>query len=165
MPPAFQWARLKADVQCALRKGAWYRILKLTSTEVVLDVRGKPLSVPRGQLQLSSEPALRWSVVPSPKHTARFPATWGASYAVCPNCRDREARGPPRQHALPAVQWVLRDRLERIEPRRGVADGDAGRRVLLGENGERVTRRRRGTRCGGLEHISRARCVDHQIAE
>src|SRR5438876_298033 len=89
MPPAFQWARLKADVQCALRKGAWYRILKLTSTEVVLDVRGKPLSVPRGQLQLSSEPALRWSVVPSPKQTARFPATWGASYAVCPNCRDR----------------------------------------------------------------------------
>src|SRR5436190_13248933 len=89
MPPAFQWARLKADVKCALRKGAWYRILKLTSTEVVLDVRGKPLSVPRGQLQLSSEPALRWSVVPSPKQTARFPATWGASYAVCPNCRDR----------------------------------------------------------------------------
>src|SRR3989442_1785258 len=42
---------LKADVKCALRKGAWYRILKLTSTEVVLDVRGKPLSVPRGQLQ------------------------------------------------------------------------------------------------------------------
>src|SRR5256884_3182147 len=73
----------------ALRKGAWYRILKLTSTEVVLDVRGKPLSAPRGQLQLSSEPALRWSVVPSPKHTARFPATWGASYAVFPNCRDR----------------------------------------------------------------------------
>jgi len=89
MPPAFQWARLKADVKCALRKGAWYRILKLTSTEVVLDVRGKPLSVARGQVQLSSEPALRWSVVPSPKHTARFPATWGASYAVCPNCRDR----------------------------------------------------------------------------
>src|SRR2546426_4087435 len=41
MPPAFQWARLKADVKCALRKGAWYRILKLTSTEGVLDVRGR----------------------------------------------------------------------------------------------------------------------------
>ena len=89
MPAAFQWARLKADVKLALRKGAWYRILKLTSSDVVLDVKGKPVSVPRGQLQLSSEPALRWSVVPSPKHTARFPATWGPSYAVCPNCRDR----------------------------------------------------------------------------
>ncbi len=89
MPAAFQWARLKADVKCALRKGAWYRILKLTPTEVVLDVKGKPVPMPRGQLQLSSEPALRWSVVPSPKQTARFPATWGSSYAVCPNCRDR----------------------------------------------------------------------------
>src|SRR5947208_16190694 len=89
MPAAFQWARLKADVKCALRKGAWYRILKLTPTEVLLDVKGKPVPMPRGQLQLSSEPALRWSVVPSPKHTARFPATWGPSYAVCPNWRHR----------------------------------------------------------------------------
>src|SRR5436305_1682502 len=76
-----------------------------------------------------------------------------------------EARGPPRQHALPAVQWVLRDRLERIEPRCRVAYRDAGRRVLLGENGERITGRRLGARCGGLEHIPRARRVDHQIAE
>src|SRR2546425_11367366 len=92
MPAAFQWARLKADVKCALRKGAWYRILKLTSSEVVLDVKGKPLSVPRGQLQLSSEPALCWSVVPSPKHTARFPATWGArseERRVGKECRSR----------------------------------------------------------------------------
>src|SRR6266571_555984 len=128
MPPAFQWARLKADVQCALRKGAWYRILKLTSIEVVLDVRGKPLSVPRGQLQLSSEPALRWSVVPSPKHTARFPATWGASYAVCPNCRDRaKLEGHPasmrcqRCNGSFEIAWN--------ESSRGVAERDASRVV------------------------------------
>ena len=59
MPRAFQWARLKADVKCALRKGAWYRILKLTPTDAVLDVKGKPLAVARGHLQLSPEPALR----------------------------------------------------------------------------------------------------------
>src|SRR2546422_2329479 len=40
MPPAFQWARLKANIKCALRKGAWYRILKLTSADAVLDVKG-----------------------------------------------------------------------------------------------------------------------------
>src|SRR5260370_16607483 len=97
MPGAFQWARLKADVKCALRKGAWYRILKLTSTEVVLDVRGKPLSVPRGQLQLSSEPALRWSVVPSPKHTARFPPPWRPTHAASPTSPDR-----PHLHSTPA---------------------------------------------------------------
>src|SRR5438046_10145062 len=77
MPPAFQWARLKADVKCALRKGAWYRILKLTSTEDVLDVRGKPLSVPRGQVQLSSEPALSWSVEPRTEHPGHCPAHAG----------------------------------------------------------------------------------------
>ncbi len=89
MPAAFQWARLKGDLKCALRQGAWYRILKLTPTEVVVEVKGKPVSVARGQLQLSPEPALRWSVVPSPKHAPRFPPAWGPRYAVCPNCRDR----------------------------------------------------------------------------
>jgi hypothetical protein len=88
MPAAFQWARLKADVKCTLRKGAWYRILKLTAADATVDVKGKPVAIPRGQLQLSPEPALRWSVVPSPKHP-RFPLAWGARYAVCPNCRDR----------------------------------------------------------------------------
>ena len=85
----FQWARLKANIKCALRKGAWYRILKLTSADAVLDVKGKPVPVPRGSLQLSPTPALRWTVVPSPKDAPRFPTTWGPSYGVCPNCRDR----------------------------------------------------------------------------
>lgn len=89
MPAAFRWARLKGDVKCALRQGAWYRILKLAPMEVVVDVKGKPVAVPRGQLQLSSEPALYWSVVPSPKQSPRYPTTWGSRYAVCPNCRDR----------------------------------------------------------------------------
>ena len=85
----FQWARLKADIKCALRKGAWYRILKLTPVEAVVDVKGKPVSVARGSLQLSPTPSLRWTVVPSPKDAPRFPSGWGANYAVCPNCRDR----------------------------------------------------------------------------
>lgn len=91
MSLAFHWARLKANVQCALRRGAWYRILKLTAAEAVLDVKGKPVSVSRGSLQLAPEPALRWTVVPSPKSSPRFPTAWGPRYAVCPNCRDRAA--------------------------------------------------------------------------
>lgn len=85
----FQWARLKANLKCALRKGAWYRILKLTGADAVLDVKGKPVTVPRGSVQLSPEPSLRWTVVPSPKDAPRFPTAWGSNYAVCPNCRDR----------------------------------------------------------------------------
>lgn len=87
--PAFQWARLNIDGPSHLRRGAWYRILKLTSTEATLNVKGAPVPVPRGQLQLSSVPALRWSVVPAPRGAPRFPSTWGPRYAVCPNCRDR----------------------------------------------------------------------------
>ncbi len=87
--PAFHWARLKIDAPTHLRRGAWYRIVKLTSTEATLNVKGAPVAVPRAQVQLASEPALRWSVVPAPRGAPRFPATWGPRYAVCPNCRDR----------------------------------------------------------------------------
>src|SRR5712691_3742130 len=85
----FQWARLQVDVDCPLRRGAWYRLLNLTSSEATVDVRGRPVPVPRAQLQLSVERALRWTVVPVPKNAPRLPPAWGPQYAVCPNCRDR----------------------------------------------------------------------------
>jgi len=92
----FQWARLKENVKTPLRRGAWYRVLKLTPTEATLDVKGKPVPLPRGELQLSPTPAVRWTVVPAPKNAPRFPATWGTKYAVCPNCRDRaQLEGQP----------------------------------------------------------------------
>ena len=87
--PAFQWARVQVDAALPLRRGAWYRILKLTSMEATLNVKGKPLPVPRGQLQLSAEPVLRWTVVPAPRSSPRFPQSWGEEYAVCPSCRER----------------------------------------------------------------------------
>jgi len=76
-------------VPLPLRRGAWYRIVKLTSMQATLNVKGTRIPVPRAQLQLSSEPALRWTVVPAPRGAPRFPSTWGPRYAVCPNCRDR----------------------------------------------------------------------------
>ena len=85
----FQWARLRTDVKCTLRRGAWYRIVKLSSTDAVVDVKGRPVSVPRGVVQLSITPGARWTVVPRPKDALRVPAAWGPKYAVCPNCRDR----------------------------------------------------------------------------
>jgi hypothetical protein len=87
--PAFQWARLQVAAPSPLRKGAWYRIVKLTSMEATLNVKGKTVSVPRAQLQLASEPVLQWTVVPAPRSAPRFPSTWGPQYAVCPSCRDR----------------------------------------------------------------------------
>ena len=87
--PAFQWARLQVSAPLPLRLGAWYRIVKLTASEATLNVKGKPLPVPRAHLQLSSEPTLCWTVVPSPRAAPRFPSSWGSQYAVCPGCRDR----------------------------------------------------------------------------
>lgn len=114
--PSFQWARLKELVKSPLRRGAWYRILKLTSTEATVDVKGKPVPVPRGQLQLAPTPALQWTVVSAPKNAPRFPAAWGTKYAVCPNCRDRaQLEGHPasmrchRCNGLFEVAWNAPD--------------------------------------------------------
>src|SRR5207245_2242773 len=80
--PACQWARLKANANHPLRRGAWYRILKLTASHAIVEVKGKPLPVPRGHLQLSPTPGLRWAVVAAPQNAPRFPSGWGQQYAV-----------------------------------------------------------------------------------
>ena len=92
-----QWARLRIDVNCALRRGAWYKIVKLGAQEATVEVKGKSVPVPRGQLEIVPAPRLSWTVVPAPRNAPRFPRAWGAHYAVCPNCRDRarlEGRPP-----------------------------------------------------------------------
>ncbi len=85
------WARLLVDENCHLRRGAWYRVLRLLVREVLLDVAGKPLTVPRSYVSLSLTPPSQWSVVPRPAAAARLPSGWEVGYAVCPNCRERAA--------------------------------------------------------------------------
>jgi hypothetical protein len=87
--PGNQWARVRIDAECRLRRGAWYRVSRLTPLEAVLDVNHQLVSIPRASLQLSSGAPQRWSVVPRPPNSSRLPATWGARYAVCPACRER----------------------------------------------------------------------------
>ncbi len=98
-----QWARLKDDVESPLRRGAWYRVVKLTATDAMVDVRGKPVPVARAHLQVSPAPGKQWTVVPVPKIAPRFPPSWGTKYAVCPNCRDRA-----RLQGQPASMRCLR---------------------------------------------------------
>ena len=87
--PNQQWARLKSDLDYKIRRGAWYRILKVGSLEAVLDVQGKPTPIPRPFLEIELRPPLQWSVVPRPRRATRIPANWGTVYGVCPNCRNR----------------------------------------------------------------------------
>ena len=36
--PELSWARLKTDLHLGLRRGAWYRVIRETDSQVILDV-------------------------------------------------------------------------------------------------------------------------------
>lgn len=104
---AGMWARLQADIDVNLRRGAWYRLLKIEGFDAVVDVNRKPVPVVRAFLQISTSPPRRWTVVATPTATATprtaraaraVPADMGSHYAVCPSCRDRvPLHGRPRR--------------------------------------------------------------------
>jgi hypothetical protein len=85
-----QWARLNANLNLRLRRGAWYRVLELRALEAVLDVHGGRVSVPRPFLEIVDTPPRRWTIVEEPRDALRVPADWGGRYAVCPSCRERQ---------------------------------------------------------------------------
>jgi hypothetical protein len=87
--PANQWARLDADIESPLRRGAWYPVSRVSATEVVVDINRRPTAVPRQFLSLHPQPPTSWTVVRRPRGAFRMPASWGDTYAVCPNCRER----------------------------------------------------------------------------
>jgi hypothetical protein len=84
-----QWARWRFAEPGRLRRGAWYRVARLTPAEAVLDVNGTLTPFPRPSLEILSTPPTRWTIVARPAHSARLPMSWGARYGVCPNCRAR----------------------------------------------------------------------------
>lgn len=91
------WARLQADLNCNLRRGAWYRLLKIEGLAAVVDVNRQPVPVVRAFLEISHSPPRRWTVVPRPRNVPPpLRVDVGAQYAVCPSCRDRvPLRGRP----------------------------------------------------------------------
>lgn len=96
---AMQWGRLAVDTNVRLRRGAWYRVLKLDSLEAIIEVNRQPRAVPRFALQLSRTPPQRWTVVPTPRTAGPHGRRFGERYAVCPSCRERSPI--PRR-------WLLR---------------------------------------------------------
>jgi len=87
--PGLRWGRLQLDVDCKLRRGAWYRVVDVQGMEVVVDVNQRPLQVPRYVIEVVSTPPKRWTVVPMPRPNPRVPKEFTPRYAVCPNCRER----------------------------------------------------------------------------
>jgi len=93
-----QWGRLQADVDCSLRRGAWYRVTALGGLDAIVEVGRKPHAVPSYLLKIVSAPPRQWTVVPRPARALSMPREW-TRYAVCPSCRERAAlpaRGRPR---------------------------------------------------------------------
>ena len=86
---AAQWARLEADIESPLRRGAWYPVTRVSATEIVVDVNRRPTAVLRKHMVLHAKPPSAWTVVPRPQGAIRMPTSWGDTYAVCPNCRER----------------------------------------------------------------------------
>jgi len=84
-----QWARVRPEQGAHLRQGAWYRVVRLTPVEAVLDINGTPTAVPRPSLQIVPTPPSNWTVVARPRNSSRLPLSWGPRYGVCPNCRER----------------------------------------------------------------------------
>jgi hypothetical protein len=84
-----QWARPRADVNRGLRRGAWYRVLDVTSQTVTIDVNHTAQTVPREGVEIVTTPPQRWSVVSRPSDAVRVPVDWGDWYALCPTCRNR----------------------------------------------------------------------------
>jgi hypothetical protein len=73
---AWKWARVRGDVNCRLRRGAWYRVLALTTDDVVLDVHHEPHPVQRAMVRLVPSRPARWSVVSRPADAIQLPIDW-----------------------------------------------------------------------------------------
>lgn len=106
---AVQWARLQSEVNCSLRRGAWYRVADVTDAEAQLDVNRRRVSVPRAALKIVSNPPTTWSVVTRPRDAKSVPTMWGDKYAVCPACRNRaQLKGAPQGMRCPRCSHMFR---------------------------------------------------------
>src|ERR1041385_2759461 len=66
-----RWGRLQADVNVSLRRGAWYRITRISGLEATIDVNRQAQVVPSYLIQVVSTPPRSWTVVPRPRGAPR----------------------------------------------------------------------------------------------
>src|SRR5438093_7180134 len=100
-----QWGRVRIDAECPLRRGAWYRVTRLTSNEAVVDVNHNGVSVPARPCKSCRD---RISTGPSchgPATRGGCPRAGGAVRRLPELLRASAARQAGGDHALPALQW------------------------------------------------------------
>lgn len=97
------YARLRENVNIRLRRGAWYRVLKLQDLKAILDVNGRPRAVATALLEIVKRPPPRWTVVTQgPDEAKKSPPSFAERYGVCPSCGERASlpRRAPRLRCL-----------------------------------------------------------------
>ncbi len=92
MPQVQYWARVRAGMDCPLRRGAWYRVVELTAGDTVLEVNSRLLRVPRAFLQILPLRLPMWSLVRRRPDEAA-PTSEDGRYAV------RRSASDPDRHA------------------------------------------------------------------
>jgi len=101
------YARLRENVNIRLRRGAWYRVLKLQDLKAILDVNGRPKSVATALLEIVKRPPPRWTVVSQrPDGTRKAPPSFAERYGVCPSCSERAPLSPKvKRMGCPSCKW------------------------------------------------------------
>jgi len=89
--PELSWARVTTDLNLGLRRGAWYRVIRETAGQVILDVDHQPVTVLREYLEFVTVRPDRWTIVERRRDAAGPRAAGDDSYGVCPNCNHRAA--------------------------------------------------------------------------
>lgn len=95
-PRPLGWARCLDNVADVLRRGAWYPIIEETTDgKVVIEVRKRPVRVSRIDVAVRDVAPDRWSIVVRtgvlrPTLGGREGENVTTTYAVCPNCQERQ---------------------------------------------------------------------------
>lgn len=89
MAEAPRWAQVRGDVNCSVRRGAWYQVVRLTPEAAVVEVGQRSVSIPRELVQVTFVRPKEWAVVPRPYDAVDLPISWGSRYGVCPACQQR----------------------------------------------------------------------------
>ena len=84
------YARLREDINLKLRRGAWYKVLKVMGLHTILEVNARPVSVTTALLEIVNRPPPRWTVVAQrPSGAKKAPPSLAERYGVCPSCGER----------------------------------------------------------------------------
>ena len=98
------WARVGPAGAHTLRRGAWYPVVRISSSNiVVLDVNRHNVPVDRRFLEIRYHPPERWTIVRcEPRVIERLGRIFPLTYAVCPACRHHLKFVPGAKARVPA---------------------------------------------------------------